>query len=227
MKTIERKGKSTSTIIAAFMKEFNYSLDDFKFEVTDEGKSGFLKLFGGKPAKVNFMVSDVSDKMTAYTRKFLQLINTECGDVTVKVKDNTYFISILKTKDAGFLIGKDARFLDSMQHLLNQMINKAEKKQYRIVLDVDGYRERRLEALSGKVKSIAEKVKATGRSITLEPLHAAHRRIVHQLVEKDPDIRTMTIGEGEFKRVVILSATKGKSSSRPPQQRRHKKNQSE
>lgn len=220
MKLIEREGKSTSSIISAFMKEFGYTLENFKFEVTEEGKSGFLNLFGGKPTKVTFMVPDVNDKMESFTRTFLQLVEIQCKDVRVTVKDNTHHVSIVDASDAGFLIGKDARFLDSMQHLLNQMVNKAEKKQHRMMLDVDGYRKRRIDALTEKVKSIAEKVKKNGRSITLEPLHASHRRIVHQLVENDKEIRTMTIGEGEYKRVVILPANKSKGGSRPPQRRR-------
>lgn len=220
MKLIEREGKSTSSIISAFMKEFGYTLENFKFEVTEEGKSGFLNLFGGKPTKVTFMVPDVNDKMESYTRTFLQHVEIQCKEVHVTMKDNTHMVTIVEASDAGFLIGKDARFLDSMQHLLNQMVNKAEKKQYRMVLDVDGYRKRRIEALTEKVKSIAEKVKKNGRSITLEPLHASHRRIVHQLIENDKEIRTMTIGEGEYKRVVILPANKGKGGSRPPQRRR-------
>ena len=94
------------------------------------------------------------------------------------------------------------------------MINKAEKKKFRIRLDVDGYRKRREDTLIEKVRSISDKVKKRGKSITMEPLHAANRRIVHQFIEKDRSLQTMTIGEGEIKRVVILPANRSMDKQR-------------
>ena len=109
------------------------------------------------------------------------------------------------------------------------MINKQEKKQLRVIVDVEKYRERRKTALLGKVKNAAEKVKKRGKSITMEPLHAANRRIVHQFIERDKKVRTMTIGEGEFKRVVIFPASQNKPNPdipKPENQQRTKQTKS-
>ena len=208
MRELIKEGKSTSAIINEFMKEFKLKLDDFKFEVIEEGSNGFLKLFGSKPTKIKFFLSDVSEKIKEFTEGILGRMNVEFESIQVKQEDGRYNIYISGSKDPGFIIGKEGKLLDSLQHLLNQMINKAEKKKFRIRLDVDGYRKRREDALIEKVRSISDKVKTRGKSITMEPLQAANRRIVHQFIEKDKSLQTMTIGEGEIKRVVILPANK-------------------
>lgn len=213
MKIIEREGKSTPKIIEAFMKEFNLTLNDFKFEVIDKGTSSFLNLFGSKPAKIKFTLADSTESIQNFTEELLQKMNCSFGKVQTEIKDNTYLVKILNAKDPGHIIGKEAKLLDSIQHILNQMVNKQEKSNYRVRLDVDGYRGRRKEALVSKVKSIAEKVKTRNKSITLEPMHAANRRIVHRFIEKDNSVKTMTVGQGEFKRVVILPAGQAKPTN--------------
>ena len=204
MKTITREGKSTSKVISDFMQENNLVLDDFKFEVIEEGSSGILNLFGKKPSVIKFSVPDVGDYLTDFTEKILQNMNIHFEKVEVSKKNDSYTISVNKPDDAGFVIGKSAKLLNSLQYLINQMINKKMKQQLRIKLDVDGYREKRKDALLNKVKSVSKKVKQQGKSVTLEPLHAAHRHLVHKFVENDKQIRTMTLGDGEYKRIVIM-----------------------
>lgn len=225
MQSIIKEGRSTSAVIADFMKEKNVSLDDFKFEVVDEGSKGLFGLIGTKPTKVKFMLPDVTEKIKEFTEGILQKIKAEYTSVQVSIKDRKYYVDI-KSNDPGFLIGKEARMLDSMQHLLNQMINKQEKKQLKLKVDVDGYRDRRKQALLDKVKDISAKVKDKGRSITLEPLHAANRRVVHKFVEKDKELRTMTIGDGEFKRVVILPSSASSDDVPKKRNNRRKNNRS-
>ncbi len=220
MKEILREGKSTSKIIESFMAEFNLKLEEFKFDVVEEGSSGFLHLFGGKPTKVKFVVQDVSDQIVKYAKDIIGKLDVFYTEIKITNKEKTYFVDICGVKDPGFVIGKDARLLDSLQHLINQMINKHERKQIKLRIDVDGYRLRRRDALMEKVSSIGEKVKKRGRSITLEPLPAANRRIVHQLIEKDKELRTMTIGEGEYKRVVILPSNGNDDRQRRPRPNR-------
>lgn len=204
MKIIEKVGKSTSKIIAEFMAENNLELDDFKFEVVEEGSNGFLNLFGGKPTKIKFLLPDVEEKIKEFTRGILSHSGITDAELKVTFKDNSYLVDINNVQNAGFIIGKDGKFLESFQHLLNQMINKVEKKKLRVRVDVDGYRTRRSEALLVKVKSITEKVIEKGKSITLEPLSSGNRRLVHQFVEKESKLKTMTVGNGRFKRIVIL-----------------------
>lgn len=233
MQDLIKQGKSTSAIISDFMKETHLKLDEFKFEVIEEGSKGLLGIFGSKPTKIKFTLPDVTEKIKEFTEGLLTRIDAQFNRIDVHFKDQVYQVDI-SSEDPGFIIGKDAKMLDNVQHLLNQMINKQEKKQLKLKVDVDGYRQRRQEALLDKVKDISEKVKQRGKSITMEPLHAANRRIVHQFVEKDKNIRTMTIGDGEFKRVVILPTngteefTKKNNNFRPrPERKRTYQSKSE
>ena len=146
----------------------------------------------------------MEEKIKEFAHGILIRAGIANAEIKVKFKDNTYYLEINNVQNAGFIIGKDGKFLESFQHLLNQMINKVEKKKLRLKVDVDGYRERRREALLDKVKSISEKVIERGKSITLEPLSSGNRRLVHQFVEKESKLKTMTVGNGRFKRIVIL-----------------------
>jgi len=208
MKTIEKEGKSTSSIISNFMKENNLKLEDFKFEVIQEGSKGFLSLFGTKTTKVQFFILDTKEELIKFTKNILNLMDIKFSSIQVITGDNIFFIDIQGVDNPGSLIGKSAKLLDSIQYIINQMINKKEKKQLFVKVDVNGYRERRKNALIKKVKSISEKVKTKGKSITLEPLHASNRRIVHKFIEKDKYLKTMTIGKGDYKRIVILPINK-------------------
>lgn len=208
MKIIEREGKSTSEVINNFMNEFHLNINDFNFEILEEGASNFFRLFKSKPAKVRFILPESNGRIREFLEQLLIKLQVDFDEIKIQKDEKEYLISILNVPDPGFIIGKDARILDSIQHLLNQIINKTEKTHYHVHLDVNDYRERRKNALLDKVNDLAQKVKKKGRSITLEPLTAANRRLVHQFIEKDGELRTMTVGEGEMKRIVILPAGK-------------------
>ena len=72
MRNIIKEGKSTSVIISAFMKESNLKLDDFKFEVIEEGSKGFLGLFGTQPTKVKIILPDVGEKIKDYIKNNIE-----------------------------------------------------------------------------------------------------------------------------------------------------------
>jgi len=213
MKTIQREGKSTSAVISDFMKEFNLQLEDFKFEVVEEGKKGLFSLFSAKPTVVKFTVSDICDTVRDYTKGLLDKMQVEFDSIKVEEKNDAFHVEIIGAKEAGFLIGKEARILDAIQHLINQMLNKHQKKSMRLEMDIDGYRLRKNQQLIEKLKVVAERVKKTARSYTFEPMNATRRKIIHQFVEKHDKLQTMTIGRGEIKRVVISQVGKKPESA--------------
>jgi len=210
MKIIEREGKTTSKVIESFMNEFDLTLNDFKFEVVEKESSRLFGLLGSKPARLKFTFSEINEGIKEFTEELFKKLDFSYGELSLSESDTNFNLEIKDARDPGHIIGKEAKLLDSIEYLLNQIANKQGKPGKRISLDVDGYRERRKEALLKKVKSVAEKVKKRGKSITLEAMHAGNRRIVHQYIENEPKLKTMTIGKGEFKRVVILPADQNK-----------------
>ncbi|MGE0686602.1 MAG: RNA-binding cell elongation regulator Jag/EloR [Dehalococcoidia bacterium] len=108
--------------------------------------------------------------------------------------------------DLGILIGRRGQTLMSLQYVLNLILSKKTGRRVAYGVDVDGYRRRREEALVSLAKRTASRVRGTGRSVTLEPMPPNERRIVHMALADDPAVLTVSIGEGEARKVAITPA---------------------
>ncbi len=106
-------------------------------------------------------------------------------------------------EDLGILIGRRGSTLASLQYILNLIVSRKTQRRVAFGVDVDGYRRRREEALVTLAKRTASRVRGTGRSITLEPMPPNERRIVHLALANDPAVMTVSIGEGEERKVAI------------------------
>ena len=109
-------------------------------------------------------------------------------------------------EDLGLLIGRRGQTLASLQYLLNLILAKQLGKRVAFGVDVDGYRRRREEALISLAKRSASRVRSTGRSVTLEPMPPNERRIVRITLADDPAVITVSIGEGDARKVAITPA---------------------
>jgi spoIIIJ-associated protein len=107
--------------------------------------------------------------------------------------------------DLGPLIGRRGETLDNMQYLLRLMINQKIHQWKNIVIDVERYKERRLNQLRQLAERMAEQVARTGRAISLEPMPANERRIVHMVLRDHPDVYTESYGEGPRRKVHIFA----------------------
>ena len=105
--------------------------------------------------------------------------------------------------DLGILIGRRGSTLASLQYILNLIVGKQVGHRVSYGIDVDGYRRRREEALVSLARRMADRVRGTGRSVTLEPMPPNERRIVHITLAEDPEVMTVSIGEGEARKVAI------------------------
>lgn len=106
-------------------------------------------------------------------------------------------------EDLGLLIGRRGDTLAALQYVLNLMVRRRMHSRLTFGIDVEGYRRRREATLNGLARRMADRVRATGQSLTLEPMPPAERRIVHLALADDPDIVTVSIGEGEARKVAI------------------------
>ena len=109
-------------------------------------------------------------------------------------------------EDLGLLIGRRGQTLASLQYLLNLIVARQLDKRVAFGVDVDGYRRRREEALVSLARRTASRVRQTGRSVTLEPMPPNERRIIHITLEEDPNVVTVSIGEGEGRKVAVTPA---------------------
>lgn len=106
----------------------------------------------------------------------------------------------------GLLIGRRGETLRSLQFMVNLLVSRRVQKWPQIVVDVGNYRQRRQESLEGLARRMAERVRQSGRPMTLEPMGAYERRIVHLALRADQSVYTQSAGEGENRKVVIYPA---------------------
>ncbi len=103
----------------------------------------------------------------------------------------------------GLMIGRRGETLHSLQFLLNMLVSRKVHRWPHIVVDVGNYRQRRRESLEGLAHRMAERVCQSRRSITLEPMAAYERRIVHLALRNDANVYTQSTGEGSSRKIVI------------------------
>jgi spoIIIJ-associated protein len=118
-------------------------------------------------------------------------------------KEGTLYLEI-KGDQEGILIGKHGRTLESLQMLINRMINKRLKSAVRVVLDIDDYRKRRADSMAQMAQRLGEKARRAGYSLTVGPFNPHDRRIIHLTLKEDPSLKTESLGEGELKKIKII-----------------------
>jgi spoIIIJ-associated protein len=114
----------------------------------------------------------------------------------------------------GILIGRHGRTLDSLQFLINRMVNKRLGRPVRIALDINDYRKRKAENLEKMAIRIGEKVKSKSRPLTIGPFNAHDRRLIHIAFKEDPSVRTESIGEGALKKIRVIPTMNKKEEGR-------------
>jgi spoIIIJ-associated protein len=119
------------------------------------------------------------------------------------LREGSLYLEI-KGDQEGILIGKHGRTLESLQMVINRMVNKRLKNAIRVILDIDDYRKRRADSMAQMARRLGEKAKRTGHSQTVGPFSAHDRRIIHLTLKEDPSLKTESLGEGELKKVKII-----------------------
>ena len=109
----------------------------------------------------------------------------------------------IQGRDASRLLAHQSEALDALQLVLQTMWAHQTKSNLRLTLDADSYKERRTQHLQQMAQRLAERVISSGRSITLEPMSAAERRLVHIALRDHPSVTTESHGEGSARRLTI------------------------
>jgi spoIIIJ-associated protein len=109
----------------------------------------------------------------------------------------------IRGEEGGLLIGRKGQTLDALEYLVNKMVHKSREGKKRIVVDTENYRTRREESLVKLARRLAEKARQTGRPVTISPLNAHDRRIVHLALKDDRSLRTRSAGAGLYRKVII------------------------
>lgn len=129
------------------------------------------------------------------------------GDVDIRTVDEDTVELSVSGDDLGLLIGPGGSTLTAVQEVTRTVVQRQTGgRNGRLLVDVAGYRQKRKAALERFTRSVAEEVKASGVAKSLEPMHAADRKIVHDTVNAIPGVATSSEGEEPRRRVVINPA---------------------
>jgi len=213
MEYLEISAKSVEEAICQALEQLGVSREEVNIAVLNEGKRG---VFGRGVEEAKIRVEPVAKEnrdITEVAKGVLETLITKMGveaSVVPQVKPDaeggeaaSYINLDIKGDDLGILIGRRGQTLACLQYLVRLIVGHQTQSWVPIVIDVEGYKQRRNEALRALAWRLAEQVKARKVPFTLEPMLAYERRIIHLALADHADVTTESIGEGEARRVVI------------------------
>ena len=221
MESVEASGKSVEEAIESALAQLGLDRSQVEVEILSEGRSGILGI-GGESARVRVRPvgaqeaeGEDTDKAVETLRRLLELMDIEAG-VRVRAPETPGDgVGLVKAvldvsgEDLGILIGRRGETLSCLQYMVNLIVGRQFKLRGTFGIDIEGYRRRREESLKGLALRMADRVRSTGHSVTLEPMPPNERRIVHLALAKDPTVITESVGEGDSRKVVITRRREG------------------
>ena len=201
MKEVQKTAKTVEKAIEEALAELKADRDEVEIDIIDEGAKGFLG-FGSRDAVVKVVKKFNPEKVA---KDFLREMFIAMGiivNIETELKEKQLLIN-LSGSDMGILIGKRGQTLDSIQYLVNLVVNKGNAPYLSITIDTENYRQRRKETLESLAYNLAKKVKQTGRKVVLEPMNPYERRIIHSSLQNNKYVTTYSEGEEPYRNVVI------------------------
>jgi len=217
MESPEVSGRTVDEAIERALERLGLGRDEVEITVVKKGKPGFLGL-GAEDAVVRVVPlpqpakeeSSTADLALNVLRELLNLMKLEAkvemqSSPLDETNPESRSIALEVTgEDLGILIGRRGETLAALQYVVRLIVARHEKAKVPIAIDVEGYKQRRYRVLRDLALRLAQKVKSTGQSITLEPMLPDERRVVHLALSVHPDVTTQSYGEGESRKVVIM-----------------------
>ncbi|MFH1381284.1 MAG: RNA-binding cell elongation regulator Jag/EloR [Chloroflexota bacterium] len=223
MESLEMKGKTVEEAIQRALEQLGVRREEVEITVVKEGRGGILGL-GAEEAVVRVTPhepappeadeqssGDVTEVVKDVLEKLISLMGVS-GSVSLqsqpvvdqKIDTSASVVLDIKGDDLGILIGRRGQTLSCLQYLVRLMVGHQTKTWVPIVIDVEGYKQRRYKALQTFALNIAEQVKVRKAPFTMEPMPAYERRIVHLTLSNHPNVTTESIGEGDARKVIVL-----------------------
>ena len=144
------------------------------------------------------------EEIQRLTEELLAKMGVEAKVAVEEDKKNKMFkISLSSPEDNALLVGRFGRNLEALQTILNLMTANALGEWQRVLVDIDGYRQKREEQLEKMAQEALEKVAATGEPVTFPGLSSFERRVIHLYFKDKPEMETLSEGEGRERYLVV------------------------
>lgn len=202
MREMTASGQTVEEAVQRALAQLNTTRDQVEVTIIDEGKKGFLGIFGSKLAIVS--VKRVRDQIKE-TEQFIMTVTRNMDveiELTTTVNDRNVLFEMTGDKIA-LLIGKRGSTLNALQYLIQLVLNKGGKRYYRVTLDAEGYRARRKQTLESLALKMADKAKRINKKVALEPMPAFERKIIHSALQKREDVSTYSDGVEPHRYIVV------------------------
>ncbi len=224
-KSIIAEGKTTNEAIEKGLKELNVSKNmvDIKI-IENEEKRSFFSILTPRIVKVQITVKEEKnnnnekkekkeielsveeqEKAEKNVEKFLkEFLEKIQKDVKYSIEKTTTGLKVnINNENLGCLIGYRGETLYAMQNILSTIASKGIENRVRVILDIEGYKAKREKALEDLAEKLEKTVIKTKKSVTLEPMQAYERKIIHTKLQNSEKVETRSIGEEPRRRVVI------------------------
>ena len=203
MKEVTASGQTVEEAVQSALEQLNATKDQVDVHIIDEGKKGFLGIFGSTRAIVSVKLKkNHIEEAEQFIEKVTKQMNLDI-DIETVVNDQQVTFNLSGEKIA-LLIGKRGQTLNALQYLVHLVINTDSETYYRVILDAEGYRRRRNQTLESLALKMADKAVHLNRKVTLEPMPAFERKVIHQTLQTKNSVSTTSEGQEPFRYVVII-----------------------
>lgn len=208
MRQIETQAKTADEAIEIALKELDVERDEVEIDVVSRGKTGILGI-RSEPARVRVTVLEQAPDVVTTTAEVLQsliaMMGVDVGSRLTQVHDEDLGGPVFEIEgdDSGLLIGRRGETLRALQFLVRFIVSRQLGDRVSLMVDVEGYQERRYASLANMAQRVARRVAGTGQSISLEPMPPNERRAIHVALADHPAVTTESTGMGDSRQVVV------------------------
>lgn len=211
MERMEMSARNVEEAIELALKELDAEREEVAIEVISQGRPGFFGI-GGEDARVRVTRLSASGSLASQAIEAVNTVLSHMGVsalATIRTPgDEEVGPTIdIDGEDSGLLIGKRGETVNAFQFVVNLVLNQKSRGHPIVLIDVAQYKERRSQSLQTLASRVAERVVASGRPVTLEPMLASERRIIHMALANHHYVTTESTGEGQNRKVTVRLGT--------------------
>lgn len=222
------EGKTSTEAIEKGLKELKLRKEDVEINILKDEKRSFFSILDPRIVKVEITkkekiekqekkeekvkkekkamsedaINKAKENISSFLDVFLKQISEEKLEYNI-VNDEFYITVEVQGENTNSLIGYRGETLNAIQTLLSSIANKGIEEKVRIILDVSGYKEKRKKVLEELADKISKTVIKTGKRVTLEPMPAYERKIIHSRLQNNKKVTTESVGEEPHRKIIV------------------------
>ena len=223
------EGKTSTEAIEKGLKELNLRKEDVEINIIKDEKRSFFSILDPRVVKVEITkkqnikenkeskeiivkkekkamsveaIEKAKENLSAFLEVFLEQVSEEI--LEYKISNDEFYITVeIIGENTNALIGYRGETLNALQTLLSSVANKDIEEKTRIILDISGYKNKRKKVLEELADKISKTVIRTGKRVTLEPMPAYERKIIHSRLQENKKVTTESVGEEPHRKIIV------------------------